>query len=172
MIALYIVGGIIVLLLLYGLMVDKNVRLESRITINKPLSEVFGYIRHIKNQDNYSVWNMQDPGMKKEYFGTDGQAGFIYRWNGNNKVGEGEQEIKKIVPDERVEMELRFKRPMEDTAQSAMTAMAKGAAQTEVSWSFHSRMKFPMTIMKPMLTGMLNKALEQGLQNLKRELEK
>jgi hypothetical protein len=153
-------------------MVDKNVRLESKITINKPLPEVFDYVRHIRNQDNYSVWNMQDPGMKKDYIGTDGQVGFIYRWNGNNKVGEGEQEIKRIVPNERVDMELRFKRPMEDTAQSSMTTAAKSAVQTEVSWSFNSRMKFPMTIMKPMMVGMLNKALKQGLHNLKSTLEK
>lgn len=169
-----IIGGIIVLLLLIGLLTPGQVTIEDTIVINKPVDEVFDYIRHVKNQDNYSTWNMMDPDMKKEYSGTDGQVGFVYKWDSQKQsnVGAGEQEIKAIVPNKSLDMELRFKRPMEDVAQSKFTTEAVGDNQTKVKWGFYSRMKFPMTIMKPVMTGMLRKALVIGLQNLKKEVEK
>src|ERR1044072_5204392 len=116
LIALYIIGGIIVLLLLMGLLTPGAVTIEDTIVINKPVGDVFNYISHIKNQDNFSTWNMMDPDMKKEYSGTDGQVGFVYKWDSNKEknVGAGEQEIKAIVPNKELDMELRFKRPMED----------------------------------------------------------
>lgn len=174
MLALYIIGGVIALPVLFGLITRKQVNIVDTIIINKPIGEVFEYIRHMKNQDHYSVWNRMDPDMKKEYSGTDGQVGFVYKWDSakQKNVGAGEQEIMKIVPNERVEMELRFKRPMEDTAHATLYTRAKGGSQTEVKWGFYSRMKFPMTIMKPLMVGMLKKSLSGGLADLKKELEK
>lgn len=174
LIALYIVGGIIVLLVLIGLLTPGDVKIEDTIVIDKPIDTVFDYIRHIKNQDKYSTWNMMDPDMKKEYSGTDGQVGFVYKWDSNKQknVGAGEQEITAIVPNKSLDMELRFKRPMEDTAYSKFTTEPAGAGQTKVMWGFYNKMKFPMTIMKPLMTGMLRKALVSGLQNLKKEIEK
>ena len=55
--------------------------------------------------------------MKIETHGTDGTPGFVSAWNStSNEVGEGEQEIKKITEGERVDTELRFKRPFETKA--------------------------------------------------------
>lgn len=169
-----IIGGIIVLLVLIGLLTPGQVSIEDTIIINKPVDEVFNYIRHVKNQDHYSTWNMMDPEMKKDYSGIDGEVGFVYKWDSSKKknVGAGEQEIKAIVPNQRMEMELRFKRPMDDIAQSTMTTEAVGANQTKVMWGFYNKMKFPMTIVKPVMTGMLRQALVTGLHNLKKELEK
>jgi uncharacterized protein YndB with AHSA1/START domain len=174
LIALYIVGGIIVLLVLIGILTPGKVEIEDTVVINKPIDQVFDYIRHIKNQDNYSTWNMMDPEMKKEYSGTDGQVGFIYKWDSNKEknVGAGEQEIKSIIPNKSLDMELRFKRPMEDVAYAKFTTETVGTNQTKVMWGFYNTMKGPMKIMKPIMTGMLRKALVAGLQNLKKELEK
>ena len=69
-------------------------RIEKSVEIRKPSSEVFNYLKYTRNQDNFSVWNMADPDMKKEQSGTDGEVGFLYRWDSQNKnVGAGEQEI-------------------------------------------------------------------------------
>ena len=80
-----------------ALFVSKEYATERQITINKPETEVFSYIRQLKNQDNYSVWAMADPNMKTEFTGTDGTPGFIYAWDGNDKAGKGEQEIKGLT---------------------------------------------------------------------------
>jgi uncharacterized protein YndB with AHSA1/START domain len=174
LIALYIIGGIILLGLLIHVFTGKELNIEDTIVINQPVDKVFDYISHIKNQDNYSTWNMMDPDMKKEYSGTDGKVGFVYKWDSSKKknVGAGEQEIKAIVPNKTLEMELRFLRPMQDVAQSKMFTEPAGGNQTKVKWGFYSQVKFPGTLFKPLIKGMLMKSLVTGLANLKNALEK
>ncbi len=77
------IGALIAVLLIVALFVKKEYTIEREITINKPKTEVFNYVKHLKNQDNYSKWVMQDPGMKKEFRGTDGTVGFVYAWDSN-----------------------------------------------------------------------------------------
>ncbi|MBP6663809.1 MAG: polyketide cyclase, partial [Chitinophagales bacterium] len=57
--------GIIALLLIAALFVDKDFSAQRSIVINKPKSEVFAYLKSLKNQDNWSVWGKRDPNMKK-----------------------------------------------------------------------------------------------------------
>jgi hypothetical protein len=54
-------------------------RIEKSIELKRNSMDVYEYLRFTKNQDNFSVWNMTDPSMKKEYVGTDGNVGFIYK---------------------------------------------------------------------------------------------
>ena len=102
--------------LIVALFVKKEYEVEREITINKSRGEVFDYVKHLKNQDNYSKWVMTDPKMKKDFRGTDGTVGFVYAWDGNSEAGKGEQEIKSITEGERVDVEVRFEKPMERVA--------------------------------------------------------
>ena len=169
-----IIVALIVLLLIIALFMDKNMAIEKTITINKPRQQVFDYVKYVKNHDNFSVWAMMDPEMKKEYRGTDGQEGFVFAWDSVKKknVGAGEQEIKKVSAPNEIDWELRFFRPMQDVAKAKMITDSVSGNQTKVQWGFYSKMKFPMVLMKPMITGMLGKSLEKGLVNLKGVLER
>ena len=69
--------GIIALFLIVALFVKKDYAVEREIIINKPKQVVFDYVKILKNQDAYSVWNMKDLAAKKTYTGTDGTVGFI-----------------------------------------------------------------------------------------------
>ena len=101
---------IVVLALIAALFLTKNYAVEREITIDQPKDSVFNYIKYVKNQDNFSVWNRKDPKMIKTFSGTDGTVGFVYSWNSQDKnVGVGEQEIKKIIEGERIDFEIRFK---------------------------------------------------------------
>ncbi|PWT70498.1 MAG: hypothetical protein C5B59_20510 [Bacteroidetes bacterium] len=51
---------------------------------------------------------MMDPNLKKAFSGIDGARGFIYAWTGNKRAGRGEQEIKRINENNRIDMEVRF----------------------------------------------------------------
>jgi uncharacterized membrane protein len=66
---LLVIVGIIVLLLIIGIFVKKDYAVEREVVINKPKSEVFAYIKMLRNQDNFSVWNNLDPAMKKNLLG-------------------------------------------------------------------------------------------------------
>lgn len=167
------VAAIAVLFLLVAAVTGKDMSIERSIAINRPANEVYDFVRHIKNHEQFSTWHMMDPQMKKTYRGTDGQVGFVYSWDSVNdkNVGAGEQEITKLVPGERVEFHLRFLRPMQSEADATMVLSSSANGQTTVQWTFAGPMKFPMNAMKSVLSNMLGKQLAAGLENLKKVLE-
>ena len=90
--------AIVAILLIVAVFIKKEYAVEREVSINKPLADVFAYVRNIKNQNYYSVWNLKDPNSKQDFKGTDGTVGFIASWDSkNDEVGQGEQEIKNIV---------------------------------------------------------------------------
>jgi len=169
---LIVLLGIIAVLLLIALFAKKEYKVQREIVINVPLTKVFAYVRHLKNQDNYNKWVMVDPDKKTEFKGTDGIEGFIYAWNGNKKVGEGEQEITKINEGESIESEVRFVRPFAGIAKSIMGTAAIAENQTKVKWDNVSKMKYPMNVMLPFVEKMLSKDMDTSLTTLKTILEK
>jgi len=170
-----IIVGVVALLLVIAFFTKKGYVIEREIVIQKPKDDVFNYVRLIKNQDFYSKWVMVDPGMKKEFKGQDGTTGFIYAWDSKDKgAGKGEQEIKKIVDKEKIEMEIRFERPFRAISQAAMTTSELGASQTRVKWMFESAMKYPMNVMMLFVNfeKLLGRDMETSLSTLKGILEK
>jgi hypothetical protein len=102
-------------------------------------------------------------------------VGFVYAWDSDVKqVGQGEQEIKNLMADERVELEVRFVKPFEGRADSIITFQSVSPDQTNVTWAFQSGMKYPMNIMLLFINfeKILGKDLEITLQNLKDVQEK
>jgi len=173
-IILLVLVGIIALLLIIGLFSKKGYLIERSVIINKPKQEVFNYIKLMKNQDYFSKWVMKDPGMKKDFRGNDGTEGFIYAWDSTDKnAGAGEMEIKKIKDGERVDMEIRFERPMKAISEAAFVLESSGA-QTNTKWSFKSEMKYPLNVMMLLINfeKLLGKDMETSLAMLKSNLEK
>jgi hypothetical protein len=173
-ILLFIVG-IVALLLIVALFVDKDYAVKREITINKPKSEVFDYLKLLRNQDNFSVWATRDANMKKEFRGTDGTVGFVSAWDSEmNEVGKGEQEIKKITEGDRIDFELRFIKPFEATDNAYMSTESVTDSSTKVTWGFNGSMNYPMNLMLLTMNmdEMLGKDLQEGLVNLKGNLEK
>lgn len=174
MTVLMIILSLFALLFIVASLMSKHMHIEKTVVINKPVSDVFNYVKLIKNQDHYSVWNMADPNMKRSYTGTDGTVGFVYAWDSttNKNVGAGAQETKSIVENKSIDMELRFERPMKNVAKASFAFESLAGNQTKVTWVFSGPMKVPMNLMKSMLQKMLGNDLEKGLQNLKHVLEK
>lgn len=147
--------------------------IQKTILINSDVHKVYEFLKYTKNQDKFSVWNMKDPAMKKNYAGEDGMPGFTYSWDSKDKnVGAGQQETKSMSEDNRIDYELRFERPMRNTAQSSFITDKVKNNETSVTWTFASPTKFPMSLFAPIFKKMLGKQIEQGLQNLKALLEK
>jgi len=171
---LYIIAAIVTLFILLAAIAPKKYDVNRKIQINKPVSEVFEYIKYVKNQDHWGPWNSRDPEMKQTEFGIDGTVGFINRWESDHKqVGHGEQEIINIEEGSALETELRFLKPWKSISQGYLRTTDIGEGKTEVTWGFHGVSKIPMNIM--MLFFNMDKAVgkdfEEGLANLKKVLE-
>lgn len=166
--------GLIVLVLIAAAIVKKDYGIISEITINKSKTEVFNYIKLLKNQDNFSKWALMDPFMKKDYTGADGSAGFVSYWDSDKKnVGKGEQEIKKITEGERIDYEIRFIKPFAGVANAYLSVESVSDNKTLVKWGFTSRMKYPSNLMLVFMNmdKMVGNDLSIGLMNLKKLLE-
>jgi uncharacterized protein YndB with AHSA1/START domain len=167
-----IIGG----LLLIALFGRKSYMIEKEIRIKRSKNDVFEYIRYLKNQDYFNKWVMTDPSMKKTYTGTDGSSGFIYAWDGNKKAGAGEQEIRQVIPGERIDIDIRFQRPFKGFAKVFLAVDAdqhSGKEGTRLRWLFSSRMPFPsnLALMLFRVDKILGKDIELSLRNLKTILE-
>ena len=174
MIFLYIVLIILVTIIALAIVAPKKYHVERSIEINKPLAEVFNYIKFIKNQDNWSPWKKKDPNMKQEFFGEDGTLGFIAKWVGNKEVGEGEQEIKNIIDNSRLESQLRFFKPWKSESDAFINVKEIDANCTEVTWGFTGTNKTPVNIMMLFfnMEKTVGKDFNEGLESLKEILEK
>jgi hypothetical protein len=148
-------------------------KIEKSIEIKKNPKQVFDYLRITKNQDNFSVWNMADPNMKKEFKGTDGNVGFVYSWDSTNKkVGAGELKVSDIRDGKSIDYDLRFFRPMQNSAKVKFEINNSGKDSTSVTWILDSPTKFPMSLLTPVFKRMMGNDLKKGLVNLKNILEK
>jgi uncharacterized membrane protein len=164
---------IIGVLLIIALFVKKQYVVEREITVNKPKQEVFDYIKHLKNQDNFSKWVMQDPVMKKNFKGTDGTVGFVYAWDSQNKnAGKGEQEIMNIKEGEKLDVEVRFEKPFAGIAHTPFTTEAVSQNETKVRWGMTGENPYPRNIMNLFMDKMMGKDIETSLTTLKGILEK
>jgi hypothetical protein len=148
---------------------------EREVTINKPKAEVFAYAKMLKNQNDWGPWFKKDPAMKQEFVGTDGNVGFISKWDSaKDDVGAGEQEIKKIVEGERIDTELRFLKPFESKADAYLTTESIDPNQTKVKWGFTGDMPRPLNLMLLVMDmdKEVGKDFNEGLNSLKTILEK
>lgn len=181
---LSIVVAFVLAVLIIALIVPGEFAVKKEIVIGKNKSEVFKYIKLLKNQNNYSVWAQMDPTMKREYRGVDGTKGFVSEWESENKqVGKGEQEILSVVAGERIDTEIRFSEPFQVTNYAYMKLERVSDEKmgdntlnnaTKVSWGFRGKMPYPLNVFLLVMDvdKEIGTDLEQGLVNLKRILEK
>ncbi len=164
---------IIVLLLIVGLFVPKVMKSEKEIVINKPKQQIFDYIKSLKNQNNFSKWAKMDPEMKQSMRGTDGAVGSVNSWEGNSKVGKGEQEVTKIDDGKRVDFELRFEKPMKSTSTAYITTETITDSTTKVKWGYEGKIPYPFNVMNTFgtMTKLIGDDFSTGLANLKQQME-
>lgn len=148
---------------------NKDFTVTRSVQLNQPVGEVYDYVKILKNQDEYSVWMKIDPDTKKTQSGTDGTVGFISGWDSKHKdVGEGEQEITTMIPNERIDYVMRFKRPNEQEGSAAME-FSKSGEGSKLNWSFSGSVPYPFNVFQSFfgIEEALGPQLQEGLDNLK-----
>ena len=169
---LLIVAGIVALLLIFALLMKKEHHVDSEIIINAPRQKVFDYLKLLRNQDEFNKHAMTAPDRNREFKGIDGTVGYVYSWSGNKNAGEGEKEIKNIIDGKRIEMEIRFVKPMVAVGHIVMETESLTDDQTKVHWSNSGTLKYPINIMIPMMEKHVAKDMAVSLATLKNILEK
>ncbi len=169
---LIVVAVIILLPFIIAIFIPRTYTVTVTENINQPKQVVYDYMRKLDNQKKYSIWVMADPQLNPEIIGTDGTIGAIQKWNSkDDNVGEGEQEITSLTGD-RMEVDLRFKRPFEGHARAANNFEAVSPATTKVTTQFYSDDKYPFNLPSYLFgRKMIEEAQTKNLANLKKNLE-
>jgi uncharacterized protein YndB with AHSA1/START domain len=110
-------------------------------TIAAPPPVVFAQVNDFHNWEAWSPWAKLDPTAKNSFEGPPAGAGSIFRWSGNDKVGEGLMTILESQPNDRIKIKLDFIRPFTDTANTDFTFKPQGD-QTTVTWSMTGHRNF------------------------------
>lgn len=158
---------------LVALALPTTFSVEREITIDQPVDRVFRFISHLKNQSQYSKWAMLDPGMKQEFRGTDGTKGFVSAWQSDHpEVGTGEQEIVGLVPDERLDIEIRFQKPFVSTDPAYTITESVTDTQTRVRSGYRGKMAYPTNLMISFVQQKIGEDIAGNLSSLKAVLER
>jgi hypothetical protein len=163
---------LLVVLLIVAAILPKNYTVSRSITVDRPKPLVFEKLRSLAFQKEWSVWSQLDPNAQMSFKGVDGEVGFVWYWNGNDDMGEGEQELISIS-DDRIEMELRFIRPFNMRSQTYYNVDAINDKQTGVEWVINGSFPYPFNLFLPLfgMDNSIGKDFEQGLSEFKRLVE-
>ena len=169
---LYLLILLIALLLIAAFFMKSEYNIEKIIIIDQPVGRVFDYIRFMNHQHKFNKWWMADPHVKTEMIGEDGLIGCVISWDSSNKqLGKGEQEIKSIEVNHRIDFEIRFIKPFNNIAQVYMITEPITDDITRFKWGFVGKNKYPLTLMNPLMDKLLGKDLETSSMILKEILE-
>jgi hypothetical protein len=163
--------NLVVLLLVIALFIPNDYTVSVSTTINKPKQVVFDYVKLIKNQENYSIWVMQDPNVIMNYQGQDGTVGFKASWDSkDDNVGAGSQQIT-AVSEGRIDVDLHFERPMKGDDKASTLLESISADETKVTAEFYGHSSYPMNLMNFIGANIIRDAENQNLANLKKIVE-
>jgi Polyketide cyclase / dehydrase and lipid transport len=168
-------GILLASILVTGLFLPKEYKLSREVTINRNYTDVYNYVKYLKNQSHYNVWAQMDPNQITTYTGEDGRVGFTSAWKSEiDSVGAGTQTIVAMNEGKSIDYEIVFTEPFESTMQTAMLFEPVDGSTTKVTWNFRGDMNYPFNVMLLAydMEKTLGKDLQKGLNTLKEILEK
>lgn len=167
-----VVVVIVVALAIVIAMQPSEVHISRSMAMAAPPDKVFEQVNNLQKSPDWSPFIKLDPDIKYSYEGPESGEGAVYKWSGNDEVGEGSMTIIESKPNELVRMKLQFVRPMEDTAEALFTFKPEGD-KVNVTWSMigtnnYMEKAFCMFVD---LDKMVGDKFEEGLASMKKIVE-
>jgi hypothetical protein len=133
-------------------------------TLKSPPVAVYNQFSDYKKWEAWSIWHNSDPTMKITYPGTTNEVGSKYSWSGK-EMGKGSQEIKELVPYQKMRTEMRFEGF--DMAYYADVLFKESGTGTEATWTMSQEKPTPFLYrgMSMMMNGTLK---QQFIDNFKK----
>jgi len=125
----------------YVAMQPADFRVMRSTTIPAPAEEVFAQVNDFHKWEAWSPWAKLDPAVKNSFEGPSSGTGAIFKWSGNDEVGEGAMTLTESHPNDLITIKLEFKKPFPDTSTVEFTFQPVGD-QTLVTWSMSGQKNF------------------------------
>jgi carbon monoxide dehydrogenase subunit G len=142
-----VLGLLAVVLLAVGVfaavvaMQPADFRIERSETMAAPPADVFAQVNDFNNWQDWSPWAKLDTKATNSFEGPSSGEGAIFKWSGNDDVGQGDMTITESRPNELIKIKLHFIRPMEGTNVTEFTFKPAGD-KTLVTWAMSGQNGF------------------------------
>ncbi|HYD15709.1 MAG TPA: SRPBCC family protein, partial [Hyphomicrobium sp.] len=108
----------------YVAMLPSTFRIERSTIVVAPASATFAEVNDFHNWQEWSPWAKIDPNAKATFEGPASGEGAIFRWAGNETVGEGSMTLVESQPNDHIRIRVDFLKPWEGTNMSDFTFTA------------------------------------------------
>ncbi|MCA9265220.1 MAG: GyrI-like domain-containing protein, partial [Planctomycetales bacterium] len=142
---------------------------ERSIRVGAAESTVRSIIQDFNQWPDWSPWLCMEPTAQITVFGTLGEVGHGYEWEGD-LVGAGKMRIASQDA-QRLAMDLFFLRPFKSEAKVGMQTRRLSEQETEVTWGMDGKLPFFMFFLVGMMKTMIGRDFERGLKMLKEYTE-
>ncbi len=143
-----------------------------KITISCPVAIPFAQIGIFDEWNDWSVWDLRDPQMKRSNDGNGLKVGHSRKWESKSQGGKGAQIITDIEPNKQIKMDMMMEGM--GVSHEIFDFIVKDSTKTEVAWT----MRVPHDDTFSRIFGyfifekMIAPDFEEGLKNLKAKCEK
>ncbi len=148
-------------------------RITRSATFVAPADVVFAQVNRLRNWQAWSPWEHADPHSVSTFEGPDEGVNSVMTWAGDIKIGEGKMTILQSRPNEFVQLQLDFLKPMVATNIAEFTFTPEGE-QTRVTWDMtgtnNTMGKLFFVLMN--CDHMMGRQFENGFYNLRLIVEK
>ncbi|MEX2353649.1 MAG: SRPBCC family protein [Gammaproteobacteria bacterium] len=171
-IVLIVIAALITMFVIIVALKPPRARVSRSAMISAPVSEVFNQVNDLRNWPAWSPWMKLDPAVRIEFDGASAGTGAIYRWHGNQQIGEGNMTILESRPDELIRIRIEFVRPYPG-ANITEFSFENNEGKTLVIWTMTSYANF-ITRAIALIVNMekaVGVQFEQGLENIRSIVE-
>lgn len=161
-------GLLLVVFIIVVALQPSDFRIVRSAQVSAPPEAVFPLVNDFHQWQSWSPWAKLDPAAKNSFEGPANGVGSIFRWAGNNEVGEGSMTIAESKPSEVIRMRLDFVKPMPGTSLTEFTFRPEGNTTT-VTWAMSGQNNFMARAMCLVMNmdKMVGGQFEKGLASIK-----
>lgn len=158
---------LLILLAMIGMVLPSTAEVERSLLIEAPATRIFPHLNGMRAFHAWSPWTDMDPGTRYEFSGPELGVGSRMTWSsGDERVGEGSQEITASEPHKRVETRLTFGDKGDGWATFVLepqgdATLVRWQFRTEFGWDLFGR------YVGLMLDSMIGASYDKGLRTLK-----
>jgi hypothetical protein len=166
------IAVIIVVFLIVVALQPAEFRVTRTANVTAPQAAVFDQVNDLHKFEKWNPWGKIDPAMKVSYEGAATGVGTVYKWAGNNEVGEGRMTITESRPSDLVRIKLEFLKPFASVADTEFSFKPQ-ENQTAVTWSMSGKNNFMAKAMCLFMSmdKMIGGQFEKGLADMKAIVE-
>lgn len=164
--------AIVFALVVIVLMRPDEFHVERSLAMDAPREKIFAQVNDFHKWDDWSPWAKIDKNAKLSFEGPESGPGAVFKWAGNDEIGEGSMTILENVPNERIRIKLEFIKPYPGKSDTEFTFTKEGS-KTVVTWSITGKndLQGKVVCLLMNMDAMIGDKYDEGLKNLKKNVE-